>query len=100
MFPWDLCCEGPCTHCEPQPTSACPRAPALPLGWSLDLLWALWGPPQTLIWPISRVCWPQSPKLPELGRFHLWEHSLSTQMFHRCRVFLADCVDLICSLYS
>ena len=44
MFPWGLRCEGPCTRREPQPPSASPGAPPLPLGWSLDLLWALWGP--------------------------------------------------------
>ena len=43
---------------------------------------------------------PPSPQLPELDLFHLWEHSLSTPIFRRCRVYLADCGDLICSLYS
>ena len=41
MFPWGLCCKCPCTHHEPQPTSASPKGSPLPLGWSLDLLWAL-----------------------------------------------------------
>ena len=99
MFPWGLCCKCPCTHHEPQPTSASPRASPLPLGWSLDLLWALWGTTQTLTWPNSCLCCPQSPQLPELDCFHLREHSLSIQIFHRCRVHLADSRDLICSLY-
>ena len=58
------------------------------------------GTTQTLVWPNSCVCCPQNPQLPELDHFHLWEHSLSTQIFHRCRVYLADHGDLICSLYS
>ena len=58
------------------------------------------GTTETLIWPNSCVCCPQSPQLPELDRFHLWEHSLSTQIFHRCRVYLGDRRDLIYSLYS
>ena len=44
MLPWGLCSKCPCTCHEPQPTSASLRGPPLPLGWSLDLLWALWGP--------------------------------------------------------
>ena len=58
------------------------------------------GTTQALIWPSSCVCCPQRPQLPELDRFHLWEHSVSTQIFHRHRVYLTDCGDLICSLYS
>ena len=100
MFPWGLRRNCPCTHCEPQPTSTSPRGSPLPLGWSLDLPWALWGPLRLWSGPIPACACPQSPQLLELDRFHLWEHSLSTQIFHRCRVYLADCGDLICSLYS
>ena len=100
MFPWGLCCKCPCTRCEPQPTSASPRGSPLPLGWSLDLLSALWGPLRLWSGLIPACAWPQSPQLPDLDRFHLWEHSLSTQIFHRCRVYLADHRDFICSLYS
>ena len=99
-FPWGLSCKCPCTCCETQPTSTSPRSSPLPLGWSLDLLWALCGPLR--LWPgpvLACVC-PQSPQLPELDCFHLWEHSLSTKIFHRHRVYLTDCGDLICSLYS
>ena len=55
-----------------------------------------------LLWSGSiPVCTcPQIPQLPELGHFHLWKHSLSTQIFHRPRVYLADHRDLICRLYS
>ena len=42
----------------------------------------------------------QGPKLSELVHFLLWELSLSFYIFHRHRVCLVDCVDLICSLYS
>ena len=100
MFPWGLHCKCPCTHCEPQPTSASPRGPPLPLGWSLDMLWALWISLRLWSGPIPVCAGPQSPQLPELDRFHLWEHSLSAQIFHRRRVYLSDHEDLICSLYS
>ena len=100
MFPWGLRCKCPCTRHELQPTSASPRGSPLLLGWSLDLLWVLWGPLRLWSGPIPACACPQSPQLPELDHFHLWEHSLSTQIFHRCRVYLADHSDLICSLYS
>ena len=100
MFPWGVCCKCPCTCHEPQLTFAFPTGSPLPLGWSLDLLWALWGPLRLWSGPIPVCVCPQSPQLLELDHFHLWEHSLSTQIFHRCRVYLADCRDLICSLYS
>ena len=100
MFPWGLHCKCPCTHRETQPTSASPRGPPLPLGWSLDLLWALWEPLRLWSGPIPACAGPQSPQLPELDCFHLWEHSLSAQIFHRHRVYLADDGDLICSLNS
>ena len=58
------------------------------------------GTSETLMWPNSCVCYPQSPQLPELDHFHLWEHSLSTQIIHRGRVYLGDHGDLICSLDS
>ena len=100
MFPWGLWCNCPCTCCEPQPTSTSPRVSPLPLGWCLDLLRALWGPLRLWSGPILACACSQSPQLPELDCFHLWEHSLYTQIFHRCRVYLADYEDLICSLYS
>ena len=40
------------------------------------------------------------PQLPELVCFLLWELSMTFYMFHRHRVCLVDCVDLICSLCS
>ena len=48
--------------------------------------------------PTPACACPQSPQLPELDCFLLWEHSLSEQIFHRCRVYPANCRDLICSL--
>ena len=33
-------------------------------------------------------------------RFLLWALSMAFNIFHRHRVCLVDCVDLICSLYS
>ena len=100
MFLWGLCCKCPCTYHEPQATSASPRGSPLSLCWSVDLLWALWGALRLWSGPVPACACPQSPQLPELDHFHLWEHSLSTQTFHRCQVYLADCRDLICRLYS
>ena len=100
LFPWGLCCKCPCTHREPQPTSASARSSPLPLGWSLDLVCTLWGTLRLWSGPVPSCACPQSPQLPELDCFHLWEHSLSTQIFHRHRVYLADHGDLICSLCS
>ena len=40
------------------------------------------------------------PQLSELVCFLLWEHSVTFYIFHRNRVCLADCVDLIWSLYN
>ena len=42
----------------------------------------------------------QCPQLSELVCFLLWELSMTFYIFHRHRVCLVDCVDLICSLYS
>ena len=42
----------------------------------------------------------QCPQLSEPMSFVLWELSMSFYIFHRHRVCLVDCVDLICSLYS
>ena len=100
MFPWGLCCKCPHTHHEPQPTSASLRRPPLPSGLVSGPAVDPVGTPLPLLWPTSCVCCPQSPQLPGLDRFHLWEHSLSTQIFHARRVCLADRGDSICSLYS
>ena len=100
MFRWCLHCKCPCTCCEPQPTSVSPKGPPLPLGWSLDLQWALWWWLRLCPGPIPACACPQSSQLSELDRFHLWKHSFSTQIFHRPRVNLADHGDLICNLCS
>ena len=42
----------------------------------------------------------QCPQLSELVRFLLWALSVAFYIFHRHRVCLVDCVDVICSLYS
>ena len=42
----------------------------------------------------------QCPQLSEPVCFLLWELSMAFYIFHRHRVCLVDCVDLICSLYS
>ena len=59
MFSWALCCKCPCTCREPQPTSAYTRGSFLTLGWSLDLLWALWGPLRLLSGPIPACAAPK-----------------------------------------
>ena len=58
------------------------------------------GAVQTLTWPTAACTVPQSPQLLELDQFHLWEHSLSIQIFHRCRVYKANCGNLTCGLCS
>ena len=42
----------------------------------------------------------QCPQLSKLVCFLLWELSKAFYIFHRHRVALVDCVDLICSLYN
>ena len=66
------------------------------LYWSLDLLWGLL---RFYSGPTLCSCL-QYPQLSELVRFLLWEHLMTFYIFHRHRVCLVDCVDLICSLYS
>ena len=94
IFFWGLCCQCPCPPSEPQPTPASPGGPLIPLGRSLDSVWALWG--QLRHWPgPTPVCTcPQSPQLLKLGWSQLWEYSLSIQIFYRCRVYQADHGDL------
>jgi len=55
---------------------------------------------QILIWSYSCVFCLQCPQLSQPVRFLLWELSMAFYIFHRHRVCLVDCVDLICSLYS
>ena len=71
----------------------------MPLGRSLDPLWALWG--QLRLWsrPTPLCACPQCPQLPELDWFHLWD-SLSIQIFHRCRIYQEAHEDLICGFCS
>ena len=67
------------------------------LCWSLDLLW---GQLRFYSGPTLVCSCLQCPQLSELVCFLLWELSMSFYIFHRHRVCLVDCVDLICSLYS
>ena len=87
----------------PQWARADPASPGglpIPLGGSLDLLWALWG--QLIPWPgpiLTCIC----PLSSLLGRLHwtqLWGHLLSMQVFHRCRIYQANLGDLIQGLCS
>ena len=52
------------------------------------------GAAPILIWSYS------CPQLSELVRFLLWALSMTFYIFHRHRLCLADCVDLICCFYS
>jgi len=58
------------------------------------------GAAQILIWFYS--CGFLPPVSIDIGTsmFSLWELSKAFYIFHRLRVCLVDCVDLICSLYS
>lgn len=70
MFSLSLSCQYPCLHNEPQPTSTSQGNPFVPLDWSPDLLWPLWG--QLSLWfdPTPSCASSQSPLLPELD---CWE---------------------------
>ena len=100
MFFRDFLCKCPCSHSEPQPIHASPGGPPIPLGRSLDLLWALWDQLRHWPGPTHTCTCPQSPLMLRLAQSHLWEHSLSIQIFHRCRIYQVDHGDLICSLCS
>ena len=50
--------------------------------------------------PIPLCSCLQHTQLSELVPFLLWELSMAFYIFHRHRVYLVDCVDLTCSLYS
>ena len=61
------------------------------------------GTTHILIWSYSCVILPPMPTatMPsELVRFLLWDLSVAFYIFHRHRVCLADCVDLICSWWE
>ena len=100
IFSWVLHCHCPHPHSELQPAPASPGGPPILLGRSLDPLWALWG--QLRLWsgPTPVCTCPQIPHLLKLDQGQLWDHSLSIQIFHRCRVYQADHRDLICGLCS
>ena len=64
---------------------------------SLDLLW---GKLRFLFGPTPVCSCLQRTLLSELVCFLLWELSMTFYIFHRHRVCLVDCVDLICSLHN
>ena len=67
------------------------------LCWSLDLLR---GQLRFHSGPTPVCSCLQCPQLSELVCYLLWELSMCFYIFHRHRVCLVDCVDLICSSYS
>ena len=75
------------------PSLGCPPT----LCWSLDLLW---GQLRFQSGPTPVCSCLHRPQLSEPVRFLLWELSVSFCIFHRHRVCLVDCVDLICSFFS
>ena len=83
------------------------HSPPPPPQESLLCLWpGLWtccgpvGATQTLIWPNCCMCLPLKTTAARARPFSFVEHSLSAQVLHGCRVYLANHRDLICSLYS
>ena len=73
--------------------------PPIPLGRSLDPLWALWGQLRCWCGQTPLCPCPPNPQLLKLDQSQLWEHS-SIQPFHRLRVYQANHGDLILSLHS
>ena len=67
------------------------------LCWSVDLLW---GQLRFQSGPTPVCSCLQCPQLSEPVHFLLWELSMTFYVFHKHRVCLLDCGDLICSLYS
>ena len=100
IFSWGLRCQCPCPHSEPRPAPTSPGGPPVSQGRCLDLLWARWGPLRLWRGPTPTCTCPQSPLLLRLDETWLWEHSLSCQIFHGCRLYQADLGDLthgVCS---
>ena len=58
------------------------------------------GTAQILIWSSSSVFLPPMSTAVRTVHFHFWASSMTFYIFHRYRVCLVDCVNLICSLYS
>ena len=76
-----------------------PHLPRMPSN-TADL-WTCCRKTSDCILVLLRLCsCLQSPQFSELVPFLLWELSLIFYIFHRHRICLVDCVDLICSLYS
>ena len=58
------------------------------------------GAAQILIWSYPCGFLPPMSTAIRASVFSLWELSMAFYIFHRHKVCLVDCVDLICSLYS
>ena len=58
------------------------------------------GAAQILIWTYSSVFLPPMSTAVRTSVFSYWELSITFYIFHRHRVYLVDCLDLICSLYN
>ena len=95
MFFLSHCYQSPfpCLESEPPHLPRMPSKTVLISGPAVEAN-------QILIWPYSCVSCLQCPQLSELVSFLLWELSMAFYIFHRHRVYLVDCVDLTCSLYS
>ena len=90
------CCRSPLPHWESQSTSP----PSDALQHCADLWTYSGGSSDSNLILLLCVLASKCLQLSELGCFLLWELSMSFYIFHRHRVCLVDCVDLICSLYS
>ena len=93
MFFLSHCCQSPFPLWESQSTSP----PQDALQHCADLCYCYGGSSDSNLVLLLCSCL-QCPQLSELVCFLLWE--LTFYIFHRHRVCLVDCVDLICSLYS
>ena len=96
MFSLSHCCQSPFPHWESQSTLPPPTMPSNPVLVSGPAV----GAAQILIWSCSCVFLPPMSTAVRASVFSLWELSITFYIFHRHRVCLVDCVDLICTLYS
>ena len=94
MFFLSHCCQSPFPHWESQLTS-----PPYDAFNTVLISVPVVGAAQILIWSYSVFCL-QCPQLSERVHLLLWELSMPFYTFHRHRVCLDDCMDLICSLFN
>lgn len=98
MFSCGLLCRCPCStvsHSQPLPLQEA-------LCHHLLGIWIAVGTvelAQTLTFLKSLKYLSPKSTAAKLDWSQLWEHSLSVQIFHWCKIYQADCRDLICGMY-